>query len=212
MPFGLTNAPTTFQSLMNQLFAAHLRKFVIVFFDDILNYNKSSGDHMSHLTQVLSILRENSLTAKKSKCIFATSQEGYLSHIISANGVATNPAKILAIQSLNILKSVTQLRSFLGLTGYYKRFIRKESFCWMPDHTTTFTTLNNKMTTAPALALPNFYLPFTFEIDTSGLGIGVVLMQVGKPISFYSQSLRPRASTQSIYHKEALAILQDLKN
>jgi hypothetical protein len=220
MPFELTNAPATFQSLMNQLFALLLRKFVLVFFDDILIYNTSLVDHLSHLTQVLNILRENQLTAKKSKCIFAATQVEYLGHIISANGVATNPAKIMAIQQWNISKLVTQLRCFLGLTSYYRRFIKdyglicrplhdllKESFCWTPNPTITFNILKNKMITAPVLALPNFSLPFTLETDAPGNGIGAILMQQGKLIIFYSQSMGPRASPQSIYHKEALAIL-----
>jgi hypothetical protein len=119
---------------------------------------------------------------------------------------------------------VTQLRSFLGLTRYYRRFIkdygliykplhellRKDSFCWTPDHT-TFQTLKTKLTSAPVLALSNFSLPFTLETDASDYGIGAVLMQQGRPIAFYSQSLGPKVSAQSTYHKEALAILQALK-
>jgi hypothetical protein len=211
---------------MNQIFAPYLRHLVLVFFDDILIYSKSLSDHISHLTQVLNILRQNSLTTKKSKCLFATSKVEYLGHIISVEGVAIDPTKIVAIQSWNTPKSVTQLRSFFGLTGYYRRFIKdyglicrplhdllnKDSFYWTNDHIAAFITLKNRMTSAPVLALPNFSLPFTLEIDASGYGIGVVLMQKGRPIAFFSQSIGPKALAQSTYHKEALAILQALKN
>jgi hypothetical protein len=117
MPFGLTTAPATFQALMNKIFATHLRKFILVFFDDILVYNSNMEEHASHLTQVLQILRTNCLVAKRSKCVFATHQVEYLGHVITAQGVATDPVKIEAIISWPIPKSITQLRGFLGLTG-----------------------------------------------------------------------------------------------
>jgi hypothetical protein len=123
MPFVLTNAPATFHSLMNHIFEAQLRKFVLVFFDDILIYSRTMADHIAHLHQVLSILRANKLTAKESKCIFATHRVEYLGHVITVVGVSTDPSKISAIQSWAIPKIVTRLRGFLGLTGYYRRFI-----------------------------------------------------------------------------------------
>jgi hypothetical protein len=97
MPFGLSNAPATFQSLMNQIFAAQLQRYVLVFFNDILIYNTSLADHINHLSEVLQILRENGLTAKMSKCTFSTSQVEYLGQVISKEGVATDPAKVAAI-------------------------------------------------------------------------------------------------------------------
>jgi hypothetical protein len=167
----------------------------------------------------------SSLTAKMSKCDFAMPQVEYLGHIITNTGVATNPAKIRDMQSWPLPKTIKQLRGFLGLTGYYRRFIKdygiickplhgllkKDSFYWIEDHTTSFNTLKQKMCSAPVLALPNFQLPFTLETDASGSGIGVVLMQGGRPIAFYSQALGPKAAAQSTYYKEALAILQALR-
>jgi hypothetical protein len=97
MPFSLINAPATFQALMNSIFGPHLRKFVLVFFDDILIYSKSMADHITHLTQVLQILRSKSLTAKISKCVFVTGQVAYLGHIISGQGVSIDPTKVAAI-------------------------------------------------------------------------------------------------------------------
>jgi hypothetical protein len=123
MHFGLTNAPATFQALMKKFFAPYLWKFLLVFFDYILVYSKSLEDHVSHLTTVLQLLRSNNMKAKQSKCAFEVDKVEYLGHIISGDGVATNLAKASSITSWPVPQSVTQLRSFLGLTGYYRRFI-----------------------------------------------------------------------------------------
>jgi hypothetical protein len=116
MPFGITNAPATFQQLMNSVLAPVLRKFVLVFFDDILIYSKSLIEHISHLKQVFQLLKSN----KVSKCTFATEQVDYLGHLISSKGSATDPKKIEAIINWPPPENVTQLRGFLGLTGYYR--------------------------------------------------------------------------------------------
>jgi hypothetical protein len=121
--FGLTNSPTTFQSLMNSVLAQFLRKFSLVFFDDILIYSSTISDHVQHLRAVLEVLKENHLFAKLSKCTFGQTKIEYLGHVINGKGVATDLAKISIIQSWPSPTNVTQLRAFLGLTGYYKRFI-----------------------------------------------------------------------------------------
>jgi len=115
MPFGLTNAPATFQTLMNNVLAQFLRKFALVFFDDILIYSKSLSEHVTHLRSVLEVLRANKLFAKLSKCTLAQSEIEYLGHVINQDGVATDPAKISAIQAWPTPKTVTELRSFFGL-------------------------------------------------------------------------------------------------
>jgi hypothetical protein len=120
MPFGLSNAPATFQQLMNSIFTPFLRKFVLVFFDNILIYSKNIKLHRHHLVQVLQILRINQLKAKLSKCSFATPLVEYLGRILSGEGVATDPEKIKEITSWEAPQTIKQLKRFLGLTSYYR--------------------------------------------------------------------------------------------
>jgi hypothetical protein len=124
MPFGLINAPATFQSLMNSVLQPFLRKFVLVFFDDILVYSVSWTDHLQHLRAVFSVLRENHLHVKRSKCAFASSSVAYLGHVISATGVSMDEDKVAAVATWPQPASTRALRGFLGLAGYYRRFIK----------------------------------------------------------------------------------------
>ena len=124
MPFGLTNAPATFQCIMNQILQPFLRKFVLVFLDNILIYSNTLEDHASHLEKVLATLRQHQLYLKSSKCTFAQDSLEYLGHIISSQGVATDKNKITAMLHWPVPTTVTELRTFLGLTGYYRRFVK----------------------------------------------------------------------------------------
>lgn len=225
MPFGLTNAPATFQALMNRILSPYLRKFVLVFFDDILIFSQSIEDHAHHVQLVLQLLRKYNLFAKPSKCTFGQQHVEYLGYIISEQGVATDPAKIVAVQQWPSPLNVTQRRGFLGLAGYYRRFIKdfgiicrplfnalkKNEFQWETDQQLAFQTIKDKLSQAPVLALPNFSLHFILETDASGYGIGAVLMQQGRPLAYLSKSLGPKAAGFSTYDKEAIAILEALK-
>ena len=124
MPFGLSNAPSTFQALMNLVLKPFLRRSVLVFFDDILVYSSTWTEHLQHLRAVLDVLREHRLHLKRSKCSFATSSVHYLGHVITAEGVAMDTTKVVAVQSWPQPRSVRGLRGFLGLAGYYRRFIK----------------------------------------------------------------------------------------
>ncbi|XP_056692219.1 uncharacterized protein [Spinacia oleracea] len=221
MPFGLTNAPASFQNWMNQVFKPLLRKCVLVFFDDILVYSKSLEDHWMHLTMVFDIMKANQMYAKLSKCIFATKKVEYLGHFISENGVHTDPQKIAAVNSWPVPSTVKELRGFLGLAGYYRKFVKgyaviskplteqlkKNSFLWNDQAQNAFETLKLALVTAPVLAVPNFDKQFIVETDASKTGIGAVLMQEGHPLAFISRALGPKWQKLSVYEKELLAIV-----
>ncbi|XP_026399008.1 uncharacterized protein LOC113294848 [Papaver somniferum] len=222
MPFGLTNAPATFQSLMNIIFQDHLRKFILVFFDDILIYNPTLESHLLYLQTTLEILRNNNLSANFSKCSFGQQNIEYLGHIITATGVMADPAKISAMVDWPIPTNIKALRGFLGLTGYYRKFVKnygivsrpltellkKDAFLWSPAATTAFNALKTAMKTTHVLALPDFNKQFTLEIDACDSGIRVVLMQENRSIAFYNKPLGPRVAALSTYEKELLAIVQ----
>ena len=155
MPFGLTNAPSTFQGLMNSIFKPFLRRFVLVFFDDILIYNKSSEDHVQHVDKVLQLLEAHQLYVKPSKCFFGVLEVEYLGHIISHEGVKADPNKIKAIKEWRIPTTLRHLQVFLGLIGYYRKFVKnygriaaplttllkKDAFSWTPEATKAFEDL-----------------------------------------------------------------------
>jgi hypothetical protein len=124
MPFGLTNAPATFKSLMNEVFRTHLRKFVLVFFDDILIYSQSYKEHHAHLQTIFELLRTHQLVAKESKCVFCDDRVEYVGHIITKAGVTTDPEKLQGISNWPLPQNIKQLRGFLGLTGYYRKFVK----------------------------------------------------------------------------------------
>jgi hypothetical protein len=222
MPFGLTNAPSTFQATMNQLFSQYLRRFVIVFFDDILIYSSSIEDHLVHLELVLQCLLTNCFYVKLSKCLFCQESIEYLGHIVSSQGVHADPAKLDAMVRWPIPTNIKQLRGFLGLTGYYRRFIsnyasiaapltdllRHDSFRWSQTTSSAFTALKQAMTAAPVLRLPDFSKEFIIETDASNMGIGAVLMQADHPLAYFSKKLGPQMQSASAYIKELHAITE----
>ncbi|BBH02927.1 transposable element gene [Prunus dulcis] len=225
MPFGLTNAPATFQGLMNEIFRNCLRKFVLVFFDDILVYSTSWSDHLRHLHTVLEILEHHQLFVKMTKCAFGVSTIEYLGHIVSRQGVSADPSKLNAVADWPVPTSVKSLRGFLGLTGYYRKFIphygresfpltqltKKDGFLWTPEATAAFHKLKELMLSPRVLALPDFTKPFIIESDASGSGIGAVLQQEGRPIAFTSKTLGPRNQALSTYEREMMAIVHAIK-
>lgn len=178
MPFGLCNAPTTFQATMNELLKPFLRKFVAVFFDDILVYSSSFEQHITPLNCVFQTLLEGRFFLKGSKCLFGQRQLEYLGHIVSGKGVQPDPSKIKAMVEWPTPSCLKSLRGFLGLIGFYRRFIkgyatiaspltallRKDCFQWSSEAQMAFESLKKAMTEAPVLALPDFAIPFVLEV------------------------------------------------
>ncbi|XP_058784831.1 uncharacterized protein LOC131659692 [Vicia villosa] len=225
MPFGLTNAPSTFQSAMNDLLRPYLRKFVLVFFDDILIYSTNFSDHLAHLQIIFQLLMTNFYVVKLSKCVFAVSTVHYLGHVISMGTVAPDAEKIKAILDWPQPRSLTALRGFLGLTGFYRRFVKKYAslaapltdllrstkFVWSTEAAAAFTELQRRMTDMPVLSLPDFTKKFIVETDASGVAIGAVLSQDGHPIAYFSKKLCPRMQAASVYVREMFAVTEAIK-
>jgi hypothetical protein len=225
MPFDLTNAPSTFQGLMNSIFKSFLRKFLLVFFDDILIYRKSWEDHVRQVDKVLQLLKEQQLYAKPSKCFFGVKEVEYLGHIISHEGVKVDPNKIKAMMDWSIPKTLKNLRGFLGLTGYYHKFFqhygriasplttltKKDAFSWTLEETKSFEQLKEVMCKAPILTTLDFTKTSIVECDASRNGIGVILMQEGRPLDFKSRPLKGKDLQKPIYENEMMAILHAMK-
>ena len=169
MPFGLTNAPALFMDLMNRVFREYLDQFVIVFIDDILIYSRTEEEHAEHLRMILQTLRDHQLYAKFGKCGFWLREVQFLGHVVSDRGIAVDPSKVSAVREWGQPTTPTEVRNFLGLAGYYRRFIKGFSkiagpltnltrkgvpFTWSDHCQLAFDELKDKLTSAPVLALP----------------------------------------------------------
>jgi hypothetical protein len=166
MSFGLTNASAYFMYMMNKVFMEYLDKFVVVFIDDILVYSRNEGEHEGHLRLVLQKLRDHKLYAKLSKCEFWLKQVAFLGHVVSKGGISVDPSKVQDVLSWKAPTSVSDIWSFLGLAGYYRRFIegfskiskpmmveKDKQFKWTPTCESSFQELKKRLTTAPVLVM-----------------------------------------------------------
>ena len=202
MPFGLTNEPAAFMDLMNRVFQSYLDQFVVVFVDDILIYSQSEWEHEYHLRIILQLLRDHQLYAKFSKCEFWLTEVRFLGHVVSASGVSVDPEKVEAVMSWESPKSVFEIRTFLGLAGYYRRFIedfsriaapmtrltRKEiNFDRDDRYEEAFQELKRRLTSAPIWIVPDRGQGYTVYCDSSRAILGCVLMQSGRVVDYGSR-------------------------
>ncbi|GJT12799.1 putative reverse transcriptase domain-containing protein [Tanacetum coccineum] len=226
MPFGLTNAPAIFIDLMNRVCRPYLDKFVIVFIDDILIYCKTQEEHVEHLRLVLELLKKEKLYAKFSKCEFWLREVQFLRHVINGNGIHVDPSKIEAVKNWKAPRTPTDVRSFLGLAGYYRRFIENfskiaksltimtqkcKTFDWGEEQELAFHTLKDKLCNAHVLTLPDGSEDFVVYCDTSGIGLGCVLMQRGKVIAYASMQLKIHKKNYTTHDLELGAVVFALK-
>jgi hypothetical protein len=226
VPFGLTNAPVVFMCLMNDIFRNYLDKFVIVFLDDILIYSKLEEEHEHHLRLVLQVLREHQLYAKLRKCSFYQEQIHYLGHIISEEGIVVDPKKIEAIRGWPTPRNVSRSRYFMGLVGYYMRFIEGFSrishpitslqkkgtkFEWTTKCEENFQLLKELLTSAPILKIADPNENFVVCTDACKEGLGGVLTQNGHVISYESRNIKEHERNYATHDLELASIVHALK-
>ncbi|GKC31494.1 putative reverse transcriptase domain-containing protein [Tanacetum coccineum] len=222
MPFGLTNILAVFMDLMNRVYKPYLDKFVIVFINDILIYSRNKEEHADHLKIILELLKKEKLYAKISKCDFWISIVQFLGHVINSQGIHVDPEKIKAVKNWVSPTTPTEIHQFLGLTGYYRRFIKdfskiakslteltqkNKKYIWGEDQESVFQLLKQKLCEAPILALPEGNNDFIVYCDASLQGLGDVLMQREKVIAYASQQLKPRKENYTTYDLELGAVV-----
>ncbi|KAK8954475.1 hypothetical protein KSP39_PZI002180 [Platanthera zijinensis] len=225
MPFGLSNAPSTFMRIMTQILRPYMGKFLVVYFDDILLYSQTHGDHLAHLRLLFETLRQEKLFVNLKKCSFYAESVQFLGFIVSSTGVSVDPEKVKSIREWPLPTTLHEARSFHGLATFYRQFVRgfssimapftsclkKGEFQWTPAATRAFEEIKEKLTTAPVLRLPDFDKAFEVACDASGVGIGGVLSQEGHPVSYFSEKLNEAKQKYSNYDREFYAIVQSLQ-
>ena len=200
--------------------------FVLVFFDDILIYSKDEEEHTNHVKKVLDLLRQHKLYAKLSKCTFFSPKVEYLGFIVSQEGISVDPAKVKDIVEWPVPTNASELRGFLGITGWYRIFMKDYAIVaspltdllkkgtkiiWEPRHQERFDELKRYVTNAPCLKLPDFSQPFEVVTDASGIAVGGVLTQEGRPVAFTSRKLRIHEKNYPTHDLELLAVIHALK-
>ena len=226
MPFGLTNSPTTFKDLMNRVFRPCVDQFVVVFIDNILMNLKDLENHGTHLRVVLETLRKERLYAKLSKCEFWLNEVSFLGHIVSKEGIQVDPNKIEVVVEWTSPKNVTEVRSFLGLAGYYKIFVKRFSMTaapmtrllqknvkyeWSEKCQRSFDKLKAFLTEAPVLTQPTCGKEYVIFSDALLNGLGCVLMQEGKVVAYASRQLKPHGKNYPTHDLELTVIVFALK-
>ena len=228
MPFGLQGAPATFQRMMDHLLEG-MREFMGAYLDDLIVFSRSWTEHLQHVSTVLNRLRAAGLTAKPKKCQFGMAECVYLGHVVGGGKVQVEESKVDAIRGIATPQIKKEVRAFLGLTGYYRKFIPNYASTatpltdltrktepnrvnWTADYEVAFTKLKQMLCTAPVLWTPDFERPLVLQTDASDRGVGAVLSQPTEdgsgdhPIAYFSKKLLPREEKYSMGEKECLAI------
>ena len=232
MPFGLHTAPATFQRLMNELLRG-CQRFAGAYLDDIVIFSCSWEEHLHHLSEVFTVLQNAGLTIKPSKCQFAHGQVHYLGHLIGGGSIRPDPSKVEAVLAYQRPVTKKDVRSFLGLIGYYRKFVpnfadaaavlveltkkgRPDKVIWTRECEIAFDRLKKRMISAPVLQVADPSKPFILQTDASDLGLGAVLSQLQSgeehPVAFASRQLTPAEKKYSVVEKECLAIVWALKH
>ena len=230
MPFGLCNAPSTFERLMEQVLAGLQWQICLIYLDDVIIFSKTCLEHITRLDEVLTKLGQAGLKLKPKKCHFFCKEVIYLGHRVSTEGIATDPEKVEAVQNWRVPTNLTDVRSFLGLCSYYRRFIpqfsttakpltklteKNQGFKWGTEQEEAWAVLKQKLLTAPILAYPDPQCEFILDTDASAYGIGAVLSQVQngqeKVISYGSRSLTKEERRYCVTRREMLAIVYFMK-
>ncbi|GBG83905.1 hypothetical protein CBR_g37776 [Chara braunii] len=229
MPFGLCNAPGTFQHAMNRIFHDYMDKFVIVYLDDILIFSKTVEEHVAHLDKVLSLLRQHKFKINGEKCEFGRTRVLYLGHEIFAEGLKPDDAQVANIRDWPCPQSVTEMKSFLGMTGYYRTFVKNYSIMsatltdltrldtpwdWTDECEAAFRHLKHALTHYEVFKLPDPDKPFIVTTDASQYGIGAVLTQQEgpklRPVEYMSKKMSSHKLAMSTYEKELYAVYKAL--
>ena len=225
---GLCNSPATFQAVMNRILGKYLHKFVVCYLDDIMVYSKSPEEHYEHLELVLSILKENRFYAKLDKCSFNKPEVKFLGHIVGRDGLKVDPRKVSSVREWPRPTSVKEVQQFLGLTNYFRKFMKGYSTIaapltsltakgidfnatWCDTHTEAFETLKEALCSAPVLILPDFNAPFQIITDASLLGTGGILMQDEHVVAYTSAKFSPAERNYTTTEQELLGVIRALE-
>lgn len=227
MPFGLKNAPATFQRMMNHILRDYINQICVIYMDDILVFSSSLDEHLISLNKIFSALNVHNLKVQMSKCKFLAKETQFLGHIVTQNGLKPNRSKIEAIINVPIPRTVKQIKSFLGLTGYYRKFIKNYSFVAGPMikylkkgvrinvndplYIESFEKLKRIITNPPLLIYPDFNKKFVLTTDASNTALGAVLSQENKPVCYASRTLNNHEKNYSTIERELLAIVWAVK-
>ena len=230
LPYGLCNSPATFTRTINQVLHSLIYRICTGYVDDIMCYSKNMADHLDHLEEVFTRIKAAGLKLNPSKCTFAAKEVKYLGHILSAKSIRPDPQKLDIVATYPTPKTVKEVRSFLGLANYYKRFTRDYSkiaaplhkllrkgvtFQWSEQCQQAFEELRSRLVSHPIIGFPDMNKPFTLTTDASGTGLGYVLSQKDKDgevvIAYGGRAIRDAETRYSASEREMLAVKEGIK-